>query len=221
MKPLILFKFGMRQHLQQFRDGMLYMNTSAYFAAHEEDAPRSDPLEGASHIIQPRDIGNITLEVPGPKLKTTILPADMASATTFALEQDACNIFCMFAVKDPVMGETFGPVVDSRNYLFGDSFVVVMNTSEFLNRVHLGAQTAGLTRKAAHVRYNDPNSHTGPTGPFWKSSDFEYQNEFRIIVQPALPVARKLPVGDLHDITTEVCPMTMVNSCVFQMTIKK
>ena len=51
MKPLILFKFGMREHLQQFRDGMLYMNTSAYFAAREEDAPRSDPLEGTSHVI--------------------------------------------------------------------------------------------------------------------------------------------------------------------------
>ena len=34
MKPLILFKFGMREHLQQFREGLLYMNSAAYSAIH-------------------------------------------------------------------------------------------------------------------------------------------------------------------------------------------
>jgi hypothetical protein len=219
MKPLILFKFGMREHLQQFREGLLYMNTSAYFAVREADAPRSDPLERTSHIIQPRDIGSMTLEVPGLNLKTIILPADLASATTFASENDACNIFCMYAVKCSVMG-SFGPDVDSRNYLFGDSFVVVTNTSEFLNRVGLGANAAGLKHKAAPVKYHDPNTHSGDTGPFWKSSDFAYQNEFRIIVRPASTAARKLRIGDMRDITSPICPITAVNSCVFQMTAR-
>jgi hypothetical protein len=95
-----------------------------------------------------------------------------------------------------------------------------MNTSEFLNRVTKGANAAGLRRKTALVRYDDPKTHSGDTGPFWKSSDFAYQNEFRIIVSPASTVARKLPIGDLHDITSAICPMTAVNSCVFQMAPK-
>ncbi|HWX83750.1 MAG TPA: hypothetical protein VNZ48_09155 [Xanthobacteraceae bacterium] len=216
MKPLILFKFGMREHLQQFREGFLYMNSQAWFAAQEKDPPRSDPLEGTSHMIQPRDIGNITIEVPKLNLKTIILPADLAAATTFALEKDACNIFCMFAVKTFRMG-VFSPSVDPRNYQFGDSFVVVMNTSKFLNRVSAGIKAAGFRGKAALVEYKDPNSHSGPTGPFWKSSDFEYQNEFRIIAQPGSAVARKLPIGDLCDITSDIGPMAIVNSCIFQM----
>jgi hypothetical protein len=76
----------------------------------------------------------------------------------------------------------------------------------------------GLRRKAALVAYKNPNLHTGPKGPFWKSSDFEYQNEFRIIVQPGSPVARKLPIGDLRDITSEIGTLANVNSLVLQIT---
>jgi hypothetical protein len=217
MKPLILFKFGKREHLQQFREGLLYMNTSAHFAVLEADAPRSDPLEGTTHIIQPRDIRSMTLEVPALNLKTIILPTDLASAITSADEKDACNIFCMFAVKYPVMG-AFGPDADPRNYQFGDSFVVVMNTFEFLNRVQIGASVAGLRRRTALVKYNDPKAYSGDTGPFWKSSNFAYQNEFRIIVTPTSTHVIELLIGDIHDITSPICPMTAVNSCVFQMT---
>jgi hypothetical protein len=71
MQIVTLFKFGRREHLQQFREGLLYMNSSAYFAVLEsDDEVRSDPLEGTSRIIQPRDTGSMTLEVRKLNLKT-------------------------------------------------------------------------------------------------------------------------------------------------------
>jgi hypothetical protein len=43
MQIVTLFKFGRREHLQQFREGLLYMNSSAYFAVLEsDDEVRSD-----------------------------------------------------------------------------------------------------------------------------------------------------------------------------------
>jgi len=61
---MLLLKLGQREHMEQFRKGLLYMNPLKYFRDLESDPARADRYEGATHIFQPKD-AIITLSAPG------------------------------------------------------------------------------------------------------------------------------------------------------------
>jgi hypothetical protein len=113
----------------------------------------------------------------------------------------------MFAITGPVDGE----LVDKRNFRFGDSFVLVLNPSEFLNRVFSAARDAGFGYQYGPVQYYDSEEHSGDVGPFRKRSEFAHQNEFRFVVRPGSGKAIELIVGNLRDITSEILPLSEVN----------
>jgi hypothetical protein len=114
----------------------------------------------------------------------------------------------MFAIIGPVDG----PLLSSQNLQFGDSFVLVLAPGEFLNRVVIAAREARLSRLEWRlVEYFDEEKYSGKVGRFRKRSLFAYQNEFRIAVEPFSSEARKLAVGSLLDITSEVLPLSEAN----------
>jgi hypothetical protein len=204
----LLMKFSKREYLEEFRQtGLLYMQPLAYFTHLESDGVRSDRFEGSTRIIQPRDLKEFTFTHP---LVGTIKgnSEDFAGPVKISLQSTmSCNVYCMFAVSKPVSGEP----VDARNLAFGDSFVLVLNTQEFVNRVSLAAQANGLSGSCGFVEYFDGAEHTGDTGPFRKPDIFAYQNEFRFVMKPgsANPIA--LEIGSLRDITSEVLPIAHAN----------
>jgi len=182
------------------------MNPLRYFSKLESDLVRTDRFEGTSTIIQPQDIGEFTLtSILGT---VTAQPSDFVGPVLISRNRTAsCNVYCMFAVTRPVDGT----LVDRRNLKFGDSFVLILNTQEFLNRVSSAMKTAGLSCKGGLVEYYDCEKHSGETGPFRKPSTFQYQSEFRLIVYPGSSDPVRLNVGSLVDITSEVLPLSDVN----------
>ena len=208
---LILFKFGVAEHLLAFRErGLLHMRTLRYFAEQEASSSRGDKLEGTSKIIQPGDVGGITIGHPLLG-KHTVDPRELAGPVTLLLNREAeRNVFCMFALTRPQ--EKL--LLHSQNLDFGPSFVHVRNTPEFLNRIRLAAQLANLQTQARMVEYFDEDKYSGPTGPFLKSSRFVHQSEFRVVVSPGLPGVRELVLGSLEDITTPVLPLADIDSLV-------
>jgi hypothetical protein len=177
----LLMKFSKHKYLEDFRrKGLLYMNPLAYFARLESDVARSDRSEGSTRIIQPHHIKEFTFAHPlvgSIKAK----PEEFSGPIKISLQDTAsCNVYCMFAVTKPVGSEP----VDARNRAFGDSFVLVLNTQEFLNRVSLAAQANDLTGTCGFVEYYEPTEHTGETGPYRKPASFAYQNEFRFVMKP-------------------------------------
>jgi hypothetical protein len=48
------FKFSSAEHIKQFAQGLLFMNTLKYFGSIEKNYARNDPREGASRIVQGR-----------------------------------------------------------------------------------------------------------------------------------------------------------------------
>jgi hypothetical protein len=114
----------------------------------------------------------------------------------------------MFAITGPVDGE----LINSQNRQFGDSFLLVLHPQELLDRVVKAAREIGLARiEWRLVEYFDESEYSGKVGRFRKRSIFAYQNEFRIVVEPGSNEARKLTVGSLIDITSEVLPLSEAN----------
>ncbi len=201
-----LLKFGNRQHLEEFRnEGLLYMRSLAEFAKLESDMARGDCFEGTTRIFQPKHIKNLAFG-GGAFGMHAINPSSLKAPLRFSERETAsCNVYCMFAVTRPIDGE----LVSRQNLQFGDSFVLVLNPEEFFNRVVSGAKDAGLSRLESRlVEYFDADDYSGEVGRFRKRSIFAYQNEFRIVVEPGSDEPRKLAVGSLLDITSEVLPLS-------------
>lgn len=206
-----LLKFGAKQHLEELRkDGLLYMSPLASFAKLESDMVRDDRFEGTTRIVQPKHIGEFVIDTGKAGLgKLNVNPSELAGPVRIGLHQTAsCNVYCLFAVTGPVDGE----LVDRQNFQFGDSFVLFLNPTEFLNRVVATARKAGFSYLEHRlVEYYDGDDYSGETGRFRKRSLFSYQNEFRIVVEPGTEAARRLIIGGLTDITSEVLPISEVN----------
>jgi hypothetical protein len=63
---LVLFKFGERTYLEEFRNGILHMNPQRYFSKRENDCVRTDRFEGSTKYINQRmsspSVSPITLQ---------------------------------------------------------------------------------------------------------------------------------------------------------------
>lgn len=204
-----LLKFGARNHIQDFRDnGLLYMNTLAAFSKLEADMARGDCFEGSTTIIQPKH-AEIVFDASKIGFGTfAINPMELTGPVRIGLQRTAsCNIFCLFAITKPTDGE----LVDKKNLCFGDSCVLILNPTEFLKRVFHAALESGFKPTSALVEYYDTNEYSGETGRFRKRSIFDYQNEYRIVVEPGSHEPLILSIGSLIDITSDIMPSSEIN----------
>jgi hypothetical protein len=204
---MLLLKLGQREHMEQFRKGLLYMNSLTYFRELESDCARADRYEGATHIFQPKDIV-ITLSAPGFG-EIVVASKDLAAATTISMNSElCCNVFCLHAITAPVNGTLF----PSEHVWFGDSMVLVVNTQEFLNRVVAAAKAQNLSGKSKLVEYFDDEVYTGKLDRFWKANRFAHQREYRIAIDSPGKGPLVLDIGDITDITSEVLQFSDADS---------
>jgi hypothetical protein len=98
---MVLLKFGMRQHLEQFRScGLLYMNTQQYFRETEAGETRRDRFETTDQIAQPNALRRLTVENTSKRF--VFKPDDLAGPVLISLGKSPCNIYCMFASTEPM-----------------------------------------------------------------------------------------------------------------------
>lgn len=212
----VLMKFGKREHLEALRDhGLLYMNPQGYFAEVEDDAVRRDPFEGTDRIYPPSGIERLVIKGPCDEAGTIqeiVIPSShLAGPLSVTLTTThRYNLFCMYGLQAPLTP----PFVDERNFQFGDSFILMLNTQAFLNRACAAIEAAGFGYEARFVSHYDATTHSGETGVFRKPLEFDYQREFRIAVWPGLVEPLQLRIGDLRDITSPVLPLAEINQIV-------
>lgn len=201
---MILLKLGRREHLEELRRGLLYMDPLKYFRSLEEDAARSDEREGDDYILQPEH-AKLVIDTGMPNLgRIRAAPGDLAGPVRIARDRTrACNLFCMVAITGPVKRPMFGP----NHCRPGDSFVLFTHTQEFTSRIGSAAQTEGLQVECGLVEYYDDSTYSGQVGLFWKPAKFSYQSEFRIALDPGSEEPRWLQTAELFDITSEVIPL--------------
>jgi hypothetical protein len=209
---LVLFKFGREEHLTALRQqGLLHMRTMRYFAEAERENPaRSDRFEGAVRIFQPADI---KMTISHPAIGTHEVDSrDFAGPVIFSYNQEAeKNIFCLFCLTAPTATRA---VLHEEHFHFGSHFVLILNTTEFFERIKRELARLDLSGRGEPVKYYDESSYTGSVGPFLKPSRLAYQQEYRIVIQPGQAPFRDLVVGDISDITSPVLPLSDLDNLV-------
>jgi hypothetical protein len=186
------------------------MRQQSAFSKMEDDCIRGDKFEGTTHIHQPKNITQMTIE-DAHCHKITLYPSNfVGSLRVKTSDRPSYNIYCMFSMIDIVDG----PFVDEQNYKFGDTFIIVLRSATFIERVCAKAAERGFQCTYGLVEYYDEKTHDGETGPFLKPSRFAYQNEFRFAISPGDTKPIYLKVGSLLDITSEILPLTKINELV-------
>lgn len=180
------------EYVEPFLRGNIYMNSSMYFANLDGgDKVRSDRSEGLHWAYQ---VQSICIAKDGCWLPIQGLINPVTHRTPAS---SGYNMFCLYTFNsDPQ--DSF----DSRNLGFGDSFVIIHNLKEFVERVKVAVECLGRELNCGLVQYVDRNSYHGPMGPFRKIDDFAYQNEFRFVLAGGMGDAITLQIGDLTDIAT-------------------
>jgi hypothetical protein len=200
---LALFKFGKREHIDQFvHEGHIYMNSLNYFRTLEDDMLRADKHEGASYNLQ-ADGAILQMEqsekwVDVAKIKEQLVWSDGG--------KDVTKVFCMYAFLE----STSKSLVDPRNLDFGDTFVILKDGDEFLRRVHATAKKENIVLEQGFVEYVDKKTYDGTMGVFRKFSEFAYQSEFRLSVVAEKDTPFSLRIGDISDISM-IGPLAELN----------
>lgn len=192
-RVLGVLKFGVRSHIEQFAEGLLYMNTLDYFAKLESDTLRTDSHEGTSHLL--RGDGGI-LQI---KFGDQFVPvAEIKGSMRYQPDAlKSVNVFCMYALRESAVHT----LVDCKNGGFGDTFAILTDFDEFAKRVKSAARSKqGQELQYGLVEYIDDASHLGPVGLFKKDLAFSYQSELRIALFPGTGTLLEFQVGDLSDI---------------------
>ncbi|MDD2853188.1 MAG: hypothetical protein PHY09_14990 [Desulfuromonadaceae bacterium] len=192
-----LFKFGLRAHMEELiQDGHLYMSPLSTFIAMEGDPLRADQDEAIDHSM-PANGAQFLMEQNGKWLPIGDLTGAVRSG---GQESRKVNVFCMHSVKSSRCTNPSEQIIDSRNFGFGDTFVVFTDADEFLRRVRTEISRLNLQFENATVEYVDPNSFHGAMGIYRKYSAFDYQCEYRFAILPGTGEPYSLHIGSIADI---------------------
>lgn len=226
----LLFKVGSLEHMTAMQNGLLYMNSLAYFANLENEEPgglRGDPLEQILAQIQKGQAGKyfhkFILSVgEGDNAKKF----DVSNNTVLSVQVPAPTnvmIFCFSALADDetgnIPGESNGELrLDRRLLEFGSRIIIIRNAQAFSARITNAISNNPHLYSSKYfqggyglVEYVNLEHASGNIGLFRKTKMYSWQREFRFILgvrNEALNAggAFELQIGDISDIT-ELIPL--------------
>lgn len=190
----LLFKLGQREHmLELFQEGHLYLNHLGYFKRLEDETPRSDKDEATGYLWQ-MDGGRVEIRegIEDWKPIGTLVGGIRVHDTTL----ESGNVYCLHARRASQCATPW--TLD--NLEFGDTFVLLLNPKEFIERVQRAVVEAGLAASWGPVEYVDRRTYHGNMGAFRKFAERSRDSEFRIVVEPGTGAPLSLRIGSLEDI---------------------
>jgi len=189
-------KFGTLEHLEEMRnEGVLYMNTIAYFKKHEQEGVRGDKNEGIRQYFQ-NDFVKIHIKKRDGTEYVINKDNGLAGPVRVGFKEDETqNVFCTYAIVE----EGSKPQIDKKNIKFGDHVLVILNTEQFHENIMENAKRQDKWVEARLVKYIDLTSHNGDVDMFTKSDEFLWQSEYRIVLNPGEGNGYKFRIGSMKD----------------------
>ncbi len=217
--------FSEERYADQFMDGTLYLNRLSFFKRIEEESNdgRPDANEAVAMWWQPDDI-SIKLKVSEIG-DIEITQKDLAGPVSMSYDyHNYLHVFCMYAIHTSGFECVDGKIeyledeaeilkrqieIDSRCLNFG-KFAVITPATQFLDHLKESLRNADFVCKAKLVEYYDEELFHGEIEvkdiPFKKQKKFNYQNEFRICINPKTmddePICIK--IGNIGHITAKI-----------------
>lgn len=186
MNEFALIKFTSLKWAKRFRKGELYLNSLDYFRKLEDNGlGRGDLLEGSFGIIS-KDHFDEMLPKIGLDISSSFKDAIIGGMNLLDEEQKYFKVLCLYQLNFN-LSRRYVDLIDRRIKDFGNSFVLITNTEEFIKRI----VNASFSSKYSIREINDGsveyyNLHTTSQilGPFRKIDYFSWQQEYRVLFIP-------------------------------------
>lgn len=204
----LCIKITERKYAEAFQAGQLYMNSLQHFRGTIDQQLRGDIYEGIYGTVGKKDISQFGAET-GFVLDKQLV--NMMIGDLFLIDEGLkyVKLFCMYMLKySPAKNEIQS--MDERTLDFGDTFVIIKDLDEFHRRIVYAMQKRNQDFEGledAAVEYLSNEEGTRQWGPFKKTDNYEWQQEYRFALYPKenskefTTEASCLDVGDLTDIT--------------------
>ena len=195
-----LIKFSSEEFTNDlYKNGTVFLNTFEYFQSQENNNYRGDPDEATIHIKNFDNPENYTIEFTDTKTGESFkkIPGDLQ----FGYKNlTPGNLYCMSCIRlSDFENNEFK--IDSKLKEFGSHALLINNPNIFMKRLENEIKKLKSEFKANAVSYYDKWKHNGPLTLFHKSTEYAYQNEYRILVPNKTINPIKFKLGDLSDIS--------------------
>jgi hypothetical protein len=191
----ILLKVGKPHHIvDMYEKEYVYFNTLSSFRAKERDASgRNDPREAN---LTNRQANYLEITVPdGPTIKLHEISSQFNAQFIESPSVVRYNICSLYLLRlDERLG--FEPL-DDKMLLMGDLTLVIHDPKLFLEVLDCSLRVEGLEFSRRPVRYYDPMIFDGSLGVHDKDKIFDYQCEYRIILDTPGQTGIKINVPGL------------------------
>jgi hypothetical protein len=203
------------QYIEDFQNGLLFMNTLKYFQDLEGNEAQGDYAEGICGTINKKQAIQYGLHFD-PQLQNVINDTIFIRNEYYGLN----NLFCMYCLfLDENSKKIYKPSEDLTKFYSNNKDAVaikITNKSEFFKRIDLGLEEYALNKKIEYgirglVEYRDfwlNVDAPGSRSAFHKSPKYSYQNEWRLCIlkYDLIENAFIFDIGNLNDIT-QVIPL--------------
>ena len=199
-QPLFFFKFGSEENMTDLlENGTIYFNTIDYFQRLEEQGLRGDSYEGTTKITNYHEYDKlkVTITIPETGKKIPINPSKFHLREFLKdIKGNLYSIYCL-RPKDIIGIENFK--IDSRVAEFGTHFIIIKNTGKFIDQICNELEKKSFDYSTKQVEYYEKDKINGEINLFNKSKEFDYQNEFRIVLYNNEMKPKIIRIGSIKD----------------------
>ena len=183
-----------------YENGTLYFNTIDYFQNLEsEQGFRGDKYEGTTKLtnLTEKQIKKFQITIPETGKKIDLKP------TKFHLREYLSdikgNLYSLYCLKTSEIRDIGNFKIDERVKEFGDFFIIIQDTIRFLNSVQKELDKLNISYKFKPVKYYEKKELNGEISLFDKPSEFEYQQEYRMVLYNNNSKPIKINIGSLKE----------------------
>lgn len=191
-------KFGSEENILDLLDnGTMYCNSIEHFRKTEDEYLRGDSYEGTFKITN--FSSGSKLELTFQNEKKMQFNAGAIHFREFYSEIKG-NIYCLTAVTEQEVIQAGSLKLDTRLTRFGTHFLLIADTQKFYDLLISNLEKSYLKIKIGFVTYYSKNTINAELDFFHKPNDFEYQKEFRILIENEEVKPIIIQLGSLRDV---------------------
>ena len=212
----LLIKFVEKQFTESTLKGNFYFSQSGQFIDLEKkqfDKGIGDSKEGAWSEYMNEDT-RMVVEIKGERFPLQVKSGVFNRKNeNLRLVPICCFTFLSLENDLNEDGRIKKSVIDSLIEQFGDRDMLLLDPAKFLERLDKGIENHGYNFKRDMIEYYDDKAQNHPIpfdeyekypvpALFYKRKYFEFQREYRVIIEKAVGENLLLNIGDISDIVT-------------------
>jgi hypothetical protein len=198
-QSFIFFKFGSEKDISDlFENGTIFFNTIDYFQRLEIQGVRGDHYEGTTKITNHKsDKLKLTITIPETREEIPI------KLSKFHLREFLTdikgNLYSLYCLRHQDIFEDDNFKIDLRVKEFGTHFLIIQKPEKFINLICNELDKNKFDYQLKQVEYYEKKKINGEISLFHKTTEFEYQKEFRIVLFNKENTPKKIQIGSLKD----------------------